>query len=192
MHPKQRPDRKGALYGPGAFITLDDPQSHADSRATFASGRCSHAYSDCMSQSRIIGVCCIAIIAALYVVGFVSGTVLRHAVQTAPIWIGVVLGLRSSPLARWIALPFFLFWFAVVVLIWLFLFNLAHVVSGTFTPPEVAMTVVMGCASIGGIAAAMRRSKRASTSAATLAFLTGAMLQFAAFRISVLPGIATR
>jgi hypothetical protein len=145
-----------------------------------------------MSETRNIGICCAAIIAALYVVGLVSGTSLRHVVQTAPLWIGVVLGFRGSPLARWIALPFFLFWLVIVVLIWLFLLNLAHVVSGTFTPPEVAMTVVMGAASLGGIAFALRRQKRASALAAVGAFVCGAVLQFAAFRVSLLPGIATR
>ena len=145
-----------------------------------------------MSQSRTIGICCAAIIVALYVVGLVSGTSLRHAVQTAPVWIGVVLAFRASPLARWIAMPFFLFWLAIVVLIWLFLLNIARVVSGTFTPPEVAMTVVMGCASIGGIAASLWRGKRVSALVATVAFVAGAVLQLAAFRVSQLPAIATR
>ena len=145
-----------------------------------------------MSETRAIGVCCAAIIVALYVVGLVSGTELRHVVQTAPIWIGVVLGFRASPLARWIALPFFLFWLVVVVLIWLFLLGIARVVSGTFTPAEVAMTVVMGCASLGGIVTAVRGGKRVSAAAAMGAFVVGAALQFAAFRVSVLPGIATR
>jgi hypothetical protein len=145
-----------------------------------------------MNQTRTIGICCAAIIAALYVVGLVSGTELRHVVQTAPIWIGVVLGFRASALARWIALPFFLFWLAIVVLIWLFLLGVAHVVSGTFTPPEVAMTVVMGCASLGGIAAAFQRGKRTSAMAAVGAFVVGAVLQFAAFRVSLLQGIARR
>jgi hypothetical protein len=128
----------------------------------------------------------------LYVVGIVSGTELRHAVQTAPIWIGVVLGFRASPLARWIALPFFLFWLVIVVLIWLFLLGIARVVSGTFTPPEVAMTVVMGCASLGGIVTTIRGGRRAPARAAIGAFAVGAALQFAAFRVSLLPGIATR
>jgi hypothetical protein len=145
-----------------------------------------------MSETRTIGICCAALICALYVVGLVSGTELRHAVQTAPVWIGVVLGFRGSSLARWMALPFFLFWLLIVVLIWLFLLGVAHVVSGTFTPPEVAMTVVMGAASLGGILAAVRGRVRASVLSAVAVFLVGAALQFAAFRISLLPGIARR
>jgi hypothetical protein len=145
-----------------------------------------------MSETRTIGICCAVIIGALYIVGLVSGTELRHVVQTAPIWIGVALGFRASPLARWIALPFFLFWLIVVVLIWLFLLNIARVVSGTFTPVEVAMTVIMGAASVAGIGAVVQGRKHAPALAALGAFLVGAVLQFAAFRISMLPGIAKR
>ena len=141
---------------------------------------------------RTIGICCAAIIAALYVVGLVSGTELRHVVQTAPIWIGVVLGFQSRPLARWFALPFFLFWFLVAVLIWLFLLNIARVISGTFTPAEVAMTVVMGAASMIGAVTTFRLRARTSALAAIGAFLVGGVLQFVAFRISVLPAIAHR
>ncbi|HJZ96159.1 MAG TPA: hypothetical protein VKE70_06615 [Candidatus Solibacter sp.] len=145
-----------------------------------------------MSETKVTGICCAAIIAALYVVGLVSGTLLRHIVQTAPLWIGVALGFRGSPLARWIALPFFLFWLYIVVLIWLFLLNIAQWVHGTFTPAEVAMTVVMGCAAIAGIVAAVRGGKRTSAMVAVGVFVLGAVLQFAAFRVSTLPGIARR
>jgi len=145
-----------------------------------------------MNEARTIGICCAAIIGALYVVGLVSGTELRHVVQTAPIWIGVVLGFRASPLARWVALPFFLFWLTVVVMIWLFLLGLARVVSGTFTPPEVAMTVIMGAASLAGIVAAVRGRVRVPVLAALGAFLFAAVLQLGAFRVSTMPGIATR
>jgi hypothetical protein len=50
----------------------------------------------------------------------------------------------------------------------------------------------MGCASLGGIVTALRGGKRVSAAAAMGAFAVGAALQFAAFRVSVLPGIATR
>ena len=142
-------------------------------------------------STRTIGVCCAAIIGALYVVGLVSGTEIRHVVQTAPLWIGVVLGFRGSGLARWLALPFFLFWLAIMVLIWLFLLGVARVVSGHFTPAEVAMTIVIGVASAVGIVAALR-GRRTSGWAAAGAFLAGAVLQLVAFRLSLLPEIARR
>jgi hypothetical protein len=140
----------------------------------------------------VIALCCATIIAALYVVGLVSGTELRHVVQTAPVWAGVVLGWRRNKSAGWLALPMFLFWLLVMVLIWLFLLGWARVVSGHFTPAEVAMTIVIGAASVVGIGAVARTSENPSKLAAAALFLLGAALQFAAFRVSLLPGIATR
>ena len=142
--------------------------------------------------SRTICLCCAAIILALYVVGLVSGTEIRHVVQTAPVWLGVVLGWRMSSLARWIALPFFLFWLGIMVLIWLFLLGWARIVSGHFSPTEIAMTIVIGIASVVGMAAAARAKVHARPVAAVGAFVAGAVMQFVAFRISLLPAIARR
>ena len=142
--------------------------------------------------ARRIAVCCAAIILALYVVGLVSGTEIRHLVQTAPLWLGVILGWRSSSLARWIALPFFLFWLTIMVFIWLFLLGWARIVSGHFSPTEIAMTIVIGIAAVAGIAAAPRAKMYAPALAAAGAFVLGAALQLAAFRISMLPAIARR
>ena len=139
-----------------------------------------------------ISICCAAIILALYVVGLVSGTEIRHIVQTAPLWLGVLLGWRSSAAARWIALPFFLFWLAIMVFIWLFLLGWAHIVSGHFSPTEVAMTIVIGIASVSGITAAGRAKMYAPPLAAAGVFVLGAFLQLAAFRLSMLPQIARR
>jgi len=64
---------------------------------------------------------CLAVILSLYTVGLVTGLILRHLVQTAPLWIGVAFGIRRSELAKWIAMPFFAFWLCMMTLIWLFL-----------------------------------------------------------------------
>ena len=145
-----------------------------------------------MAPERTIAVCCATMIGALYVVGVVSGTELRHVVQTLPIWIVVVLGWRGSKLTRWIALPFFLIWLALMVMIWLFLLGVSRMVSGHFTPAEVAMTIAIAVASAIGIGTAFRRQKRTSAGRAAAMFVFGAALQVAALRISFLPGIASR
>ena len=145
-----------------------------------------------MPPSRITAVCAAAIIAALYVVGLVSGTSLRHVVQTAPLWLAVVLGWRRSPSARWIALPFFLFWLTIMVLIWTFLLGWSHFLSGHFSPAETAMTIVIGVAAAAGIVQTVCEQGGRSVVGAAAEFLVGAALQAAAFRISLLPGIATR
>jgi hypothetical protein len=141
---------------------------------------------------RILTGCCVAIIAALLVVGWVSHGVIRHVVQTSPLWIVIVLGVRQSNLAKWAALPCFVFWLLTMTAIWLYLVGWAHLLSGTFSPIEIAMTVAVGVASGVGIirAAGIRSGVRAwSATATTVLFV---VLQMAAFRLSFLPQIVHR
>ncbi len=134
----------------------------------------------------------LAIIAALLVVGAVSHGVLRHIVQTLPLWIVIVLGARSSGCSKWAALPCFVFWLLLMTAIWLYLLGWARIVSGTFSTTEVTMTVIVGAASLLGIARASRiRSGVAFWPAAATSVLVAA-LQLAALRISLLPAIAHR
>ena len=143
-------------------------------------------------RSRIIPTCCTVIIAALYVVGFVSGTELRHLVQTLPLWLGAILGYLGAHMARWVALPLFLIWLFLMILIWLFLLGWANLIQGHFSPTEIAMTLIVGMASLVGIIkAASVRSGVGAWPAAATALLT-AVLQLVAFRLSELPMIAHR
>jgi hypothetical protein len=50
-------------------------------------------------RDRMIPVCCVTVIATLYVVGFVSRTELRHVVQTLPLWVGAMLGYLGARMA---------------------------------------------------------------------------------------------
>ena len=139
----------------------------------------------------VVAGCSLAIVLALVLgVGIVSQGILRHLVQTAPFWPAIILGFRRSGLAKWCALPAFLFWLLVMICIWLFLLGWARIVSGTFTPVEIAMTIVCGLASVVGIGSTLRQ--RAATKPLTAAALLTlfALLQIAAFRISLLPGIS--
>ena len=59
------------------------------------------------SRSVVIATCCLAIILALVLgVGLASNLVVRHLVQTAPLWAGVVLGFRRSRLTSWVGRPY--------------------------------------------------------------------------------------
>ena len=130
--------------------------------------------------------------AALLVVGAVSHGVIRHIVQTSPLWIGIALGLRQSPLAKWAVLPCFIFWLLIMVAIWLFLLGWARIITGTFSPTEVAMTLIVGLASLVGITSVVRtRAAAGAASAAALTVLV-AILQVLALRLSLLPQIAHR
>lgn len=141
---------------------------------------------------RILTACCLSIVAALLVVGAVSHGILRHIVQTSPLWIAVALSIRRSAWSKWAALPCFFFWLLLMVAIWLFLLGWAHIVSGTFSLTEIAMTVIVGLASIVGIVRAMGMRGGVRASWATATVLLVAVLQMAAVRLSLLPAIARR
>jgi hypothetical protein len=143
-------------------------------------------------QTHRIAWCCLAIIVALLVVGSVSHGVLRHIVQTAPLWAAVVLGFRRSELTKWVALPSFLFWLMIMIFIWLFLLGWAQIVQGTFSPTEIAMTLIVGIASIAGLISCFRTRATTSWEMAVLSFLIFAGLQLLTFRLSLLPAIAHR
>jgi hypothetical protein len=141
-----------------------------------------------MNRLKGIGWCALIILVALYVVGAVSHGSLRHEVQTLPLWAPIVAGFNRKEFARWCALPCCLFWLVIMVLIWLFLLGWAHVVSGHFSPVEIAMTMFIGLAAAAGIALSLGRARWSLAGVALI--VAFAVLQIFAFRISLLPGIA--
>jgi hypothetical protein len=137
---------------------------------------------------KAIGGCSLAILVALYVVGAVSHGSLRHEVQTLALWVPIVAGFNQREFARWCALPCFLFWLLIMVLIWLFLLGIAHVFSGHFSPIEIAMTIVVGLASALGAVLCVLRARWSWLGAGLIVLF--AALQVALMRISFLPAIA--
>ena len=107
-------------------------------------------------QNRTLGICALILIVSLYVVGFVSHGIIRHTVQTAPLWPAVWLGFRRSPWTKWTVLSQLVLWLLLMINIWLLLLGLPHLLSGTFKPIEIAMTVTVGAAAVVGIATALR------------------------------------
>ncbi len=143
-------------------------------------------------DTRFMVGCCAAIIAALLVVGVVSHIIIRHAVQTSVLWIAIVLGIRNSKLTKWAALPCFGFWLVLMAAIWSFLLGWTAFLSGTFSPTEIAMTIIVGLASLCGMirAVSMKSGVRAVRVTATV--LVVLILQVVVFRLSMLPQIARR
>src|SRR5208282_1950882 len=141
---------------------------------------------------RILTLCCLAMIAALLIVGAVSHGILRHIVQTSPLWIAIVLGVRRSAWTKWAALPCFVLWLLLMTSIWLFLLGWAQIISGTFSPTEIAMTLIVGLASVIGLVTAVRIRSAVRALPATVVVLLVALLQLVALRISFLPQIAHR
>jgi hypothetical protein len=147
-----------------------------------------------MTNPKIVGYGSLAVLIALYVVGAVSvppGS-LRHEVQTLPLWFPLVAGLRNKELAKWAALPCLIFWLVIMIFIWLFLLGWARIVSGRFFPSEIAMTLVVGAASLAGIVACLRWRTAVRPVVAAGVFLLFGALQFLALRLSLIPYVASR
>ena len=141
----------------------------------------------------VVGTSSLAIIAALVLgVGLGSHLVVRHVVQTLPLWIAVLLGFRRRGAAGWAGLPVFLFWLVLIILIWLYLLGISRILSGHFTQLEIAMTIVVGIASAAGIWASLGLRSLVAAWGAAAIFIVVASVQFVCFRLSFLPGIAQR
>lgn len=141
-------------------------------------------------NGRAIAYCCLALIVALYVVGYVSHGILRHLVQTAPVWVIFALGMKRSELAKWAAIPCFMLWLFLMSLIWLFLAGVSNLISGTFSPIEITMTIVVGSASIAGMVLAVSYRTRVRPLVATAVFVGLLALQVVALKISFLPRVS--
>jgi len=135
--------------------------------------------------------CSLAILAALYVVGAVSHGSLRHVVQTLPLWFPIFQGFRRREFAKWSALPCMIFWLVIMMFIWLFLLGWASIVSGHFSPTEIAMTLVIGIACVAGLFTSFCWRTSVSLWAAIGVMILFGVLQLLAFRISLFPYIAT-
>src|SRR5580698_8357766 len=115
---------------------------------SYASGRAGRP-TNTDSRPVVMAACGLAIIFALVLgVGLASNLEVRHLVQTAPVWAVVVLGFRRSRMVAWVALPMFVFWLLLMSLIWAYLLGISHLLSGHFSPVEIAMTIIVGVASL--------------------------------------------
>ena len=144
------------------------------------------------SGRNIVRACLIGLALALLLVGVVSGTLLRHSVQIVPIAAALGLLTRRADWAAYAALPLFLFWTLVPVLIWLFLLGLSRIANGHYTVIEVLSTVVMAGCSIVGAAIAVRLGKPLRWYGRAFLFLLFGVLQFVVMWVSFLEPIANR
>jgi hypothetical protein len=113
-------------------------------------------------------------------------------VQTLPLWFPIIAGLEKRELAKWAALPCLLFWLTVMIFVWLFLLGWARIVSGHFSPTEIAMTLVVGAASVVGLWVSLHWRTAVRPITAAVMFLVFGALQFLAFWLSLIPYIARR
>jgi hypothetical protein len=135
----------------------------------------------------------LAIVAgALIVVGFVSHTLTRHLVQIAPMVLALGLLVRRSAFGAAAAAPLFAFWLLIMAAIWLFLLGLARILTGTFSFVEVVLTVIIGAASVMGLASAYREQTRLSFALRLVTVCVFAVLQYAAMWASAQPFVTRR
>ena len=144
------------------------------------------------SNPRVISICLIGVAVALLVVGVVSGTFLRHVVQILPVILAVVVVDRRPHLGAYTALPIFVFWALIMLLIWLFLLGISRIANGNYTVVEIICTLFIAGFSVCGIVKAMAVGKALRPLRKMLAFATFAALQVAAMWVSFLPSIVNR
>jgi len=140
----------------------------------------------------VVTLCLATVMAALLVVGVVSSTMLRHVVQVAPIVLALGLLWRRSEWGVPAAAPLFAFWLLVMGAIWLFLLGLARIVSGTFTPTEIALTILIAGAAAWGLVASSRCGTAVPMALRVVAIASFALLQLGALWLSTRPFIAGR
>lgn len=131
----------------------------------------------------------IGLIVSLLLVGFVSGTLIRHLIQTTPAVLALLLVIRQVQWAEYAALSVLVFWFLLVIAIWLFLLGIASIVSGTFAPVEIVLTLTIGACSLWGIVGVLR-ARRAGIVGGVTAFVLFAALQIGALWVSLRPVVA--
>jgi hypothetical protein len=126
----------------------------------------------------------LVVASALVVVGVVSQTLVRHAIQIAPLAIALGLLAFRPAWAVSAAAPLFAFWFLIMGAIWLFLLGIARILTGTFSTAEVTLTVIIGVASALGLGAAYRRGITGSMVVHLGTIGVFAILQFVALWLS--------
>ena len=109
-----------------------------------------------ISNGRLLAVCLTGVLVSLLVVGVVSSTLLRHVVQVVPILLVLVARFWRQQLTAYCALPIFMIWALLMLLIWLYLLGIATFFSGSFSPIEIALTILIGAFSVVGIVSCLR------------------------------------
>jgi hypothetical protein len=129
---------------------------------------------------------------ALIVVGIVSHTLIRHVIQIVPLIMAIILLIRWPAIGVPAAVPLLGFWLLIMGGIWLFLLGLARVFTGTFSPAEIALTIVIGFGCLFGITMAYQQVIAAPLGWRLGTVIVFAALQFAAMWLSVQPSVAMR
>jgi len=138
-----------------------------------------------MSTNQIIALCAIVQVVSLIVVGVVSDGFARHVLQTVPTWIAMTAAVHGAGWTKWAAIPVFLFWILIALFIWLFLLGVAKILTGTYGPAEIAMTIIFATAGAIGIGASLRQVSGIPVWGGLLIFVVVVTLQVGVMMISL-------
>lgn len=108
---------------------------------------------DGRSGGRVRVACLADVAGCLLIVGIVSGTFLRHVFQITPVVVVLVFAVRRQRWTAPAALGLFSCWAFFMALIWLYLAGVQTFFTGTYTPVEIVLTVMISGFSIVGIVA---------------------------------------
>jgi hypothetical protein len=129
------------------------------------------------------------VLLALLSVGMVSGTMMRHVVQTMPLVLVMLMGALGSRDGVAAAAPLFSFWLGLMLNIWLYLMGVLRLIGGTFTPIEIVLTIAIGVCCSAGLVATGRQTPLRSRARRLVVAALFSILQIAAFiaSFSVVP-----
>ena len=142
--------------------------------------------------NRTVSYCLLGMVVSLLLVGLVSGTPIRHVIQVTPACVIAAAVWRGLTWSRAAALPIFLIWLFLMILIWLYLLGIAAVISGTFSAAEIVLTITIAICAIGGTVFVFRGRNRAPWISRLLGFVVSAAFQIAALWLSFQPAFARR
>ena len=143
-------------------------------------------------EDQLTAVCLAGVAVFLLLVGVVSATTIRHAIQIAPIVVVLAAVARDTSWGPSAAIPLFVIWLLLMILIWLYLLGFQTFFTGTFSVAEVILCVLIGVCSALGISAGVRSTRRPSVAARAVAMGSFAALQVGAMWVSFLAPFANR
>jgi hypothetical protein len=138
-----------------------------------------------MARSQpLVTICLTGVAISLLLVGVASGTFIRHIIQILPVVIALMMVLQRPSWGSYAAIAVFLFWFVIMSIIWLYLLNIAKIISGHFSTTEVVLTVLIGCFSFLGLIGSARLGTTTRFIERITAFILFARLQYGAMVLS--------
>lgn len=141
-------------------------------------------------QPKAPRVCLAGVLVCLLLVGILSETFLRHVVQVTPIVLVLLIMWQRHPITPYCALPIFTIWTLLMVLIWMYLLGIATFFSGSFSPAEIVLTVLIGGCSAMGIATCLGSSSSSPIGHRIAGSAIFTVVQIAAMWISFMPAFA--